>query len=83
MNLSFSDSAFKQLGKIDKQNRKRIAEKLEFYASQTHPLNFAEPIKDSRFGSYRFRIGDYRAIVDVVKDTILVHRVGHRREIYK
>lgn len=83
MNLSFSDSAIKQLGKIDKQNRKRIAEKLEFYAVQDNPLSFAEPIKDSRFGSYRFRVGDYRAIVDVEKDTILVHRVGHRREIYK
>ena len=83
MKLSFADSAIKQLSKIDKQNRKRIVEKLEFYCDQNNPLDFAEPIKDSRFGHYRFRIGDYRAIVDAETNMILVHRIGHRRETYK
>jgi mRNA interferase RelE/StbE len=34
-------------------------------------------------GPYRFRIGDYRVIFDLVDDEIVVLRVGHRREIYK
>ena len=31
---------------------------------------------------YRLRCGDYRVLFDVESDTVLVHRVRHRREAY-
>jgi len=35
------------------------------------------------FGTYRFRIGDYRVIFDIEDDQIIVLRIGHRREVYR
>ncbi|NCS90056.1 MAG: hypothetical protein COZ25_02665 [Ignavibacteria bacterium CG_4_10_14_3_um_filter_37_18] len=34
-------------------------------------------------GTFRFRIGDYRAIVDIEENKIIVLKVGHRKDIYK
>ena len=36
-------------------------------------------------GLYKFRIGDYRVIYEIVHDekTIVIHAIGHRREIYR
>jgi mRNA interferase RelE/StbE len=47
------------------------------------PLDFAETLKSSDLGTYRFRIGDYRVIFDIEGNDVVVLRVGHRREIYK
>jgi mRNA interferase RelE/StbE len=47
------------------------------------PLGHAERLTQSKLGSYRFRIGDYRVIFDLEGSEIVVLRVGHRREIYK
>ena len=47
------------------------------------PLKHAEKLTDSQLGSYRFRVGDYRIIFDLVESEIVVLRIGHRREIYR
>jgi len=47
------------------------------------PLKYAEKLTDSRLGTYRFRVGDYRVIFDLEENEIVVLRVGHRRNIYK
>ncbi len=43
----------------------------------------AEKLTDFAFGTYKFRIGDYRIIFDIEDKDIVILRVGHRREIYK
>jgi mRNA interferase RelE/StbE len=83
MTLDFSASALRQLSKFDVNIQVRIVEKLRFYSSQPQPLRFAEKLTDSRFGQWRFRIGDYRALFDVDGDRIIILVIGHRREIYK
>lgn len=83
MRLIFARSAFRQFQKLDRALQKRIDEKLRFYISQKNLLQFAEPLKDTRFGEWRFRIGDYRVLFDVEDDKILVLKVGHRKEIYR
>ena len=62
---------------------KRIDEKLRFYILQKNPLQFVEPLKDSRFGNWRFRIGDYRILFDVEEDKIIILKVGHRKDVYR
>ena len=83
MKLYFTQTAFRQFKKLDRQTQKRIDEKLRFYISQKDPLRFAEPIKNLRLGEWRFRIGTYRIIFDVKKDKIIILKIGHRRDIYK
>jgi mRNA interferase RelE/StbE len=83
MEIIFTHSAFRQLKKLDKKIQKRIIKKLKFFASQKNPLQFAEPLRDRRFGQFRFRIGDYRVIFDVERGKIIILKVGHRKDIYR
>ena len=83
MTLRFTDAAARQLSRLEKNVQKRVVEKLEFYCSQNQPLQFAEKLRDPRFGQWRFRIGEYRALFDVENAEIVILAVGHRREIYK
>jgi len=57
MKYIFTPTAEDDFDKLTQLNRKRIATKMRFYASQSDPLQFAEPLTGSN--EYRFRIGDY------------------------
>lgn len=73
--------ALKDLEKFDEETKKYVLSKLKEY--QSNPFNYAKKLTDRRIGEYRFRIGDYRVIFDLVKDDIVVLRIGHRKDIYK
>ena len=32
---------------------------------------------------YRLRVGDYRVLFEVERDTIIIYRIRHRREAYR
>ena len=32
---------------------------------------------------YRLRLGDYRVLFEVEKETIVIYRIRHRREVYR
>ena len=82
MKLVYTDSAFRQLQKLNYSIQKRIDEKLSFYVSQPEPLNFAEPLINSELGNWRFRVGDHRILFDIEKDKIYILKIGHRKDIY-
>lgn len=31
---------------------------------------------------YRVRVGDYRILYEVTDDSVIIHAIGHRRDIY-
>ena len=82
MRFIFSRAASRQFQKLPREAQKRIDDKLRFYLAQRDPLDFAEPVKDPRFGNWKFRIGEWRVLFDVEGDTIIVLKVGHRRSVY-
>jgi len=71
---------------FEKNTQKRIAKKLRFYVSQKDPISYAKKLKEKRLGTYRFKIGDYRAIFDIDNQgniiILLILRIKHRREAY-
>lgn len=83
--LFFKSKAEDQLIKIDKTIQIRIKAKLVFFASQEKPLIFARKLKNSKLGSYRFRIWEYRIIFDIDKQgrIIIIALIGSRKDIYK
>lgn len=83
MEYYFKASALKQLKKLSKDIQIRVVKKLDFFCSQDDPIEFAESLVRSELGSYRFRIGDYRAIFDIEDGAIIILLVGHRRDIYR
>jgi len=80
--VNFSVRAARELKKLDKQLQKRIIEKLMHYAA-TENLSEAKKLTDSRLGQWRYRIGDYRVIFDLLGKEILVLKVAHRSEVYE
>lgn len=83
MLIRLATRAQKELEQLDMNTKRRLKKKLAWYVSHDDPLVFADTLTDSEVGEYRYRIGDYRVIFDVIGDTIRINRIGHRREIYR
>ncbi len=79
--LVYTKRAIKYIQSLDNNVRKRIGKALIRYRGD--PMKKAEKLTDFAFGTYKFRIGDYRIIFDIEDKDIVILRVGHRREIYK
>jgi mRNA interferase RelE/StbE len=79
--LLYTQRAIKDMKKLEAGIRNRIGKTILRY--QDEPLKHAGKLIDSRLGTYRFRIGDYRVIFDIEDNDIIILRVGHRNEIYK
>jgi len=77
----FTQRALKDLENIDKEMQNRIATKLKEYAKE--PQRYAHKLTTPKIGTYRFRIGDYRAIFDIDGKNIVILRIGHRGIIYR
>lgn len=84
--VELSETADRELSKLDAQHSKRIFKFLLRVASLDDPRNLGEALHGSRLGEFwKYRVGDYRLICKIEDDRliVLVLRVGHRREIYR
>jgi mRNA-degrading endonuclease RelE of RelBE toxin-antitoxin system len=81
MRVQFTSTADEQLDRLPRRLQKRIVEKLELYSQQPDPLKFAEPLTGSN--EYRFRIGGYRVIFEVLHDALWVTAIKRRDEAYR
>jgi mRNA interferase RelE/StbE len=79
--LVYTKTSVKDIQKLDTVAKKRLKKKLELLA--TNPLHYSKKLIHSDLGTYRYRVGDYRVVFDLVGSQIIILRVGHRREIYK
>jgi mRNA interferase RelE/StbE len=79
--IIFSETAKKQLSKLEKDIQQRILAALE--KIRIRPESFVKKLVGDP--AYRLRVGDYRVIIDIDKGKllILVIKVGHRRNIYE
>lgn len=75
--------AAKDIGKLDTVIKQRLKQKLVYYIAQKDPLVNAKTLTNSRYGQYRWRIGDYRVVFDVDAEAIVILQVQHRREVYR
>ena len=84
--IEFKKDAEKELGRIDRQQAKRILRYLyERIATEKDPRRFGDGLKSNLAGLWKYRIGNYRVICEIQDTaiTVLVVRIGHRREIYR
>jgi mRNA interferase RelE/StbE len=79
--LVYTDRAVKDIAKLDVVARRRLKKALEKLSHS--PLEYSTRLNSPKLGEYRFRVGDYRVIFDLVGREIVILRVGHRREIYR
>jgi len=83
--IEFSHLAAKELEKIYKVDRKlyfRLITAIE--TLKTNPYQ-GKCLKGKLLGDYSFRVGDYRIIYTVHRNTLVVYIIdlGQRREIYR
>ena len=81
MKYIFTPTAEDQFDRLTSPQRRRISVKMRFYAAQSDPLKFAEALTGSN--EYRFRVGDYRVIFEVLHDIIWVIAIKRRDEAYR
>jgi mRNA interferase RelE/StbE len=79
--IIYSDSALKQLDKLNNQTRERIINAVERLRMRPYEYNLKKLVGIT---GYRLRVGDYRVILDIDNNKliILVLKVGHRKNIY-
>ena len=85
-NIEFSKGFLEQLRKIDSANRRIISEWINRnLLEQENPRLQGKPLKGPLEGFWRYRIGQYRIIAEIVDDrlALILLDVGHRRDIYK
>ncbi|MFH0948490.1 MAG: type II toxin-antitoxin system RelE/ParE family toxin [Elusimicrobiota bacterium] len=83
INYNFTKFAEKEFVKLPKDIQQHIIKKIEFYLSATNPLTFAKRIFGSSKSTFRFHINGYRVIFDWEGSSILITRVGPRKDIYR
>lgn len=83
--VEFSEEGKKNLKKLDSFSQKLIMKWIhKNLLDTTNPRIHGKELKGDLKGFWRYRVGDYRIIADIQDDivTILVVKIGHRREIY-
>ena len=74
--------AVNSIGKLNRIIAQRIVKKLIWLSENFEDIT-PEPLTGDLKGLYKLRVGHYRIIYSVKIETICVHLVGHRSEIYK
>jgi mRNA interferase RelE/StbE len=79
--ILYKKSVQRDLKKPGKQEARRILDQLEADLS-TKPDSY--PVLKGEFAGLRkCRVGDYRIIYALMDESVLVLRIGHRREVYR
>ena len=85
--INFETAAEKDLAKLDNSAARRIVTFLrERLAALDDPHSIGEALRGTKLGDlWKYRVGDYRIIASIKDNevTIIVVRVGNRKEVYR
>jgi mRNA interferase RelE/StbE len=78
--IELTETSKSFLKKLQKKDSELILKKI--YSLRDNPYRFLKRLQGEKL--WRLRIGDYRAVVDVVisMGKIVVVRIGHRKNVY-
>lgn len=74
------DHAEKDLEKIARSIARRIVRRVRWLAENLDDVT-PDLLTGSLSGFFKLRVSDYRVIKS--ENTIVIHRIGHRREVYR
>ncbi|GIW26899.1 MAG: translation repressor RelE [Meiothermus sp.] len=85
--IEFDPRAERELTKLDREVARRIVRFLrERVAWLDDPRSIGEALHGPELGRFwKYRVGDYRLICHIQDQrvTVLVLRIGHRRDVYR
>lgn len=76
--------AIEELAQLDQPTGRRIIKRLYWLADNLASVRL-EMLTGDLTGFYKLRVGDSRIIYEILWDAqeIVVHQIGHRREVYR
>ncbi len=80
-NIDYKNSVKRDLKKLDAAEVRRILDQLEEDLS-SDPQAYPQ-LKGEFAGLRKYRVGDYRAIFAILDQSVLVLRIGHRKDVYR
>jgi mRNA interferase RelE/StbE len=82
--VEYDPDAVKALKRLDKTVARRIVDYLDEVAALEDPRSRAKALTGSFGGLWRYRVGDYRIICDVISEELVIVALdlGHRSKMY-
>jgi mRNA interferase RelE/StbE len=84
--IDYTQTARKELKKLDKPVARRILDFMDGRVAKLEdPRTLGKALSGPLGTLWRYRIGDHRLICEIQHQavTVLVIRIGHRREVYR
>jgi len=80
--IFFHRVAEKKFSRLDKPTQRRISKAID--AISINPY-LGTALQGALKGSHRIRVGDFRVIYEIIakEQTVLIHAIGSRGDIYK
>jgi len=78
----WSSRALEVLETLDRPIAERIYEKALWFEKNFDSIK-PEPLYRELKSSYKLRVGDYRILYSVRGESVVIEKVGHRRDIYR
>jgi mRNA interferase RelE/StbE len=82
--IAWLKPAAKDLERLERRVAEQIVRKVEWLAQNLEQVPH-EPLHGRWAGHFKLRVGDWRVVytIDRQRRLIVVHAVGHRRQIYR
>ncbi len=82
--IRIQDSAARELAQLDKQVARRVVKRIQWLAANLDAVK-PDALSGDLVGLQELRVGDFRIVYEVLysERLIVVHLIGHRREIYR
>jgi mRNA interferase RelE/StbE len=77
--IQYADLAIQNLRRLPKSVAAQILRKVS--RLETGLVGNIKQLRESDSG-YRLRMGDYRILFDIEGDTIVIQKIGHRKDVY-
>lgn len=79
--VTMTPEAFRDFDKLPKTIKERIR-KLRERLAEWPKVSGAKPLSGNLAGHYRLRTGDYRLRFHVQGETVIIDKIGHRKDVY-
>ena len=80
--IEWTEGATKDLEKLDRPIARRILRRLT-WVSKNFDSIVPEPLAGELKGTFKLRIGDWRAVYTMEGKTIVIQSIAHRSDIYR
>lgn len=84
--IEVTTNFIKQYRKLDKNVQQMIYTWIKKHIYEClDPRSYGKPLENDLKGLWRYRIGDYRLIVQIIdkRAVIIMIKIGYRKEVYK